>query len=105
MQINYKFKNKTLSPCAGQRFFVLRKSVVVLVLALLVCNAARGLASRLARGLALAAAAVLNGVCDILGFDSLDSCHDMILRLDKILVYLMILSQKARSVNKFCAFL
>jgi hypothetical protein len=61
----------------------LRKSVVILVLALLICNAARGLASGLARGLALAAAAVLNGLCDILGFDCLNSGHDKNLRLDK----------------------
>ena len=46
-----------------------------LILALLICNAARGLASRLARGLALTAAAVLNGFCNILGFNGLNS-HD-----------------------------
>ncbi len=61
------------------RFF--EKSVVVLVLALLVGNAARGLASGLARGLALAAAAALNGLCDILGLDCFDSGHGMILLL------------------------
>ena len=86
-------------------FFVLRKSVVVLVLALLVGNAARGLASRLARGLALAAAAVLNGLCDILGFDGLDSGHDKILRLDNLLIYLMILPQKIPRVNSFVHFI
>ena len=63
----------------GQRFVFFAKSVVVLVLALLVGNAARGLASGLARGLALAAAATLNGFCDILGLDCFDSGHDMIL--------------------------
>jgi hypothetical protein len=46
---------------------------------LLICNAARGLACRLARGLALAAAAVLHGVLDILGLDGSDSLHDKIL--------------------------
>ena len=51
------------------------KLLLVLVLALLICNAARGLASRLAGGLALAAAAVLYGLCDILGFNSIDSFH------------------------------
>ena len=54
---------------------------VVLILALLVCNAARGLASRLARGLALATATVLNGLCNILSLDSIDSLHFIILRL------------------------
>ena len=51
-----------------------------MILALLICNAARGLASRLARGLALAAAAVLNGLCNIFGLDGLNSVHWFILR-------------------------
>ena len=51
------------------------KLLLVLVLALLVSNAARGLASRLARGLALAASTVLNGLCNILCLDSIDSLH------------------------------
>jgi len=46
------------------------------VFALLICNAARSLASRLARGLALAATAVLYGFCNIFGFDGLNSFHD-----------------------------
>ena len=41
-------------------------------LALLVCNAAAGLASRLAGGLALAATALNSAVAQILGFQSLD---------------------------------
>ena len=52
------------------------KSVVFLVFALLISNAARSLASGLARSLALATTAVLNGLSYILGFDSLDSAHD-----------------------------
>ena len=52
---------------------------LLLILALLICNAARGLASRLARGLALAATAVLYGLCNILGFNGLNS-HDKNLR-------------------------
>ena len=51
------------------------KLLLVLVLALLVSNAARGLASRLAGGLALATATVLYGLCNILGFNSIDSFH------------------------------
>ena len=54
-------------------------SQLLVVLALLICNTARGLASRLAGGLALAASAVLNSSRDILGLDGLDSLHDKIL--------------------------
>ena len=46
-----------------------------MILALLVSNTARGLACRLAGGLALAASAVYNSLCNILGFDSLNSVH------------------------------
>ena len=46
-----------------------------MIFALLICNAARSLASRLAGGLALAAATVLNGLCNILSLNSLDSVH------------------------------
>ena len=49
--------------------------LLVVVLALLISNAAGGLACGLARGLALAAAAVLNGACNISGLDSLNSVH------------------------------
>ena len=51
------------------------KLLLVLVLALLICNAARGLASRLARGLAFAAATVFNGFNNVLGFNGLNSVH------------------------------
>ena len=53
---------------------------LLVIFALLICNTARSLASGLARGLALAAAAVFNGLCDILGFNSLNSVHWFILR-------------------------
>jgi uncharacterized membrane protein len=72
--ILYIFKIKTLSLIDSVLFGV-GKSVVFLVFALLICNSARSLASGLARGLALTAAAVLNGVSDILSFDCLDSAH------------------------------
>jgi hypothetical protein len=49
--------------------------LLILILALLICNAARGLASRLAGGLALTAATVLYGLCNIFSFDSIDSLH------------------------------
>ena len=44
-------------------------------LALLVCNAAAGLAGRLAGGLALAATAVLCAVAQVTGLDGLDMFH------------------------------
>mgnify|MGYP003296165530 CR=1 FL=1 len=53
----------------------MNKLLLVLILALLVCNAARGLASGLAGGLALATATVLYGLCNILSFNSVDSLH------------------------------
>ena len=48
---------------------------LLLALALLVSNTAAGLASRLARGLALTASAVLSALAKILGFNSLDVFH------------------------------
>ena len=49
--------------------------LLLLVLALLICNTTAGLASRLARGLALAAAAVVSALAKVLGFNSLDVFH------------------------------
>ena len=46
-----------------------------LALALLVSDTAAGLASRLARGLALAASTVLCALAKVLGFNSLDVFH------------------------------
>ena len=45
-------------------------------LTLLVCNAAAGLASRLAGGLALAAAAVLGAVTQVTSLDGLNMLHN-----------------------------
>ena len=45
-------------------------------LALLVCNAAAGLASRLAGGLALAAAAVYEAGVEVSGIEGVDSVHN-----------------------------
>ena len=60
-----------MPPCYGGIF-----SFQFLLLALLVCNAAAGLASRLAGGLALAAATVLSALAQVTGFQSLDSFHN-----------------------------
>ena len=51
---------------------------LLLILALLICNAARGLASGLAGGLTLAASAVLNGSAEVTGIDSTNSLHNKI---------------------------
>ena len=50
--------------------------LLVLALALLVCNTAAGLASRLAGGLALTAATVLSAVAQVTGLDRLNMFHD-----------------------------
>ena len=50
-------------------------SLFVSVLALLVCNTAAGLAGRLARGLALAAAAVGSALAEITGLNRNDVFH------------------------------
>jgi hypothetical protein len=55
------------------------KLFAFLALALLICNTAAGLASRLAGSLALAASAVLCAVAQISGFQSLNMFHDVIL--------------------------
>ena len=51
----------------------------LIAFALLVCDAAAGLAGRLAGGLALAAAAVLGAVAEVAGFQSLDMLHNGLL--------------------------
>ena len=53
-----------------------RRQIFLLVLALLICNAAAGLASRLAGGLALAATALNSAVAQVTGLQSLDSFHN-----------------------------
>ena len=72
---------------------LLQTMKLLLILALLVSNAAGCLASRLAGCLALAAAAVVNCLYDILCFDSLNSVHDQILLGNIILIYFIILAQ------------
>ena len=49
--------------------------VLLCVLALLICNTAAGLASRLAGSLALAASAVLCALAEVLGVQSLNMFH------------------------------
>ena len=57
-----------------------RKLLAFLVLALLVGNAAAGLASGLAGSLAFAAAAVLGALAQVLGLEGLDVAHNWHLR-------------------------
>ena len=53
------------------------KDLLFLVFALLISNTARGLASRLARGLTFAAAAVLRGLAKILCIKCLNTLHSI----------------------------
>ena len=82
-------KNKTLSPACGTAFYPVRKLLAVLILALLICNATRGLARRLAGGLALAATAALGRLCNVLGLDGHNSFHGKILHIDEITFYIV----------------
>ena len=54
-----------------------RRQIFLLVLTLLICNAAAGLASRLAGGLAFAAAAILSAVAQITSLDGLNMFHNL----------------------------
>ena len=65
-----------------QAAFSHKISLLILVLALLVGDAAAGLASRLAGGLALAAAAVLSAVAQVASLDSLDMLHNFTFHTD-----------------------
>ena len=60
---------------------------VLVALALLVCDAAAGLASGLAGSLALAATAILRALAKILGFNSLNMLHDRTSKLILLLNY------------------
>ena len=88
----------------GQRLY--QNELLILIFALLICNAARGLACRLTRGLALATTAGSNSLLDILGFDSLDSLHNYFLHLPrgKSYFYGCIISQGENIVNRFKLF-
>ena len=68
----------------------------LLVLALLICDTAAGLASRLAGSLALAASAVLCAVAQVTSFDRLDMFHSFILHLE---IYGISLAQPTSCVN------
>jgi len=68
-------------------------------LALLVCDAAAGLASRLARGLALAAATVLSAFAQVASLDSLDMLHNFTFYAEN---YKLSLAQSIFVVNGFC---
>jgi hypothetical protein len=61
--------------------FCKRKLLALFVLALLVCDAAAGLASRLARGLALTATALLCALAKVARLDRFDMLHYDILHI------------------------
>ena len=77
-------------------------------LALLIGDAAAGLASGLAGSLALAATAVLSAVAKITGLDSLDMLHNSNLRWFRYNRYLIItpftqkVNTKQKNHRKFC---
>ena len=62
-------------PPGSAAFLGMQLLALLGALALLVCNAAAGLASRLAGGLALTTTAVLCAVAQIAGLDGLDMFH------------------------------
>ena len=73
--------------------------LLILIFALLVCNTAGCLASRLARCLAFAATAVLNALYEVTSSKCLDSLHGN--SPYKINLYDKIISQNGRIVNRF----
>jgi hypothetical protein len=62
-------------PPMADGFSHIGEPLLLLVFALLIGNTARGLASRLTRGLAFAATAILCTLCEVTGFNGLDSFH------------------------------
>ena len=63
-------------PPGSAAFWGMQLLALFSALALLVCNAAAGLASRLAGGLAFAAAAALSALNEITGTNGLDVFHN-----------------------------
>ena len=74
------YKKKQNKKASEFRPLFIKELLGLLVLALLVSNAAAGLASGLARGLALAAATVLCAVAKVTSLDSFDMLHYSILQ-------------------------
>ncbi len=87
----------------GQRFENSQKLFLILIFALLVSNAARCFASRLARSLAFTATAVVNSFNDIFGFDCLNSVHRKYLRykisLQLSLLFTVLFYHKERKMS------
>ena len=72
MDHSFPFCMKNAAQTGGIFF---KNKLLILVLALLVGDAAAGLAGRLAGGLALAAAAVLGALAQVLGLQGLNVAH------------------------------
>ena len=81
----------------------MREKLLLSVLALLVSDTAAGLASRLARGLAFAATAVLCAFAKITSFDGLDMFHNRKPPSNKFTPY--IIAHFFAKVNKNCEIL
>ena len=71
-----------------QTAFSYIQKLLVFILALLICNTARGLASRLAGSLALAASACLHTLRKVTCFNRLDSFHSRNLLIKHIWYYI-----------------
>ena len=76
----------------------------LVVFALLICNAAAGLTSGLARGLALTAAAVLCAVAEITSVDSLNVFHYRFLRIEMIFLPYYVTTHSSQSQEKVVIF-
>ena len=77
-------------------FWDMQLLALLSALALLVCNAAAGLASRLAGGLALTTTAVLSAVAQVASLDGLDMFHGFTFHFE---IYAISLAQPIFYVN------
>ena len=88
-------KRKKAPPKPGGAFFL---CLPISVFALLICNAARGLAGRLAGSLAFAAAAVLGTLAKIAGLNGVDVLH--IANPPNFMSLTVIIARPQRTVNE-----
>jgi len=71
---------------------------LILVLALLIGNAAAGFAGRLARGLALAAAAVLGALAQVAGLNGLNMLHGRLLLMFILFLHFIMYGEKSQLI-------
>jgi len=75
-----------------------RCNSLILVLALLIGNAAAGFAGRLARGLALAAAAVLGALAQVAGLNGLNMLHGRLLLMFILFSHFIMYGEKSQLI-------